>query len=316
MFRVWRAPANFATYVIGLLATGLVIGFYSGASGTSVVNTVLPLLFAVIGGVGGFYLTTVHVGNYWQVRKLGLLGLCFISFSLSVLAGTFWGASIRTGQDWRVLAGLETAPATPPLIPEEATTSETLALALLNARSKSLGLAVGERQALVRKAHSELQEKRFGLSDVQIDAISGAVRNVEDAVSVAEATGFQNDYIPLQEFAWRAALLGGMKSGGGQRLVRGQSLYVGELNRAVRAIVNNPVIAEFPPDIQTALVALYQQTEEAANWLGTVNWAGQSLLTEEVDAFVRAAQGLMEDKAEPDFLLVDDKNRQFEPDGI
>ena len=62
----WRRTPSYYLAIIGCaLATillGAVSGFLAGASSTPTVNTLLPLLLALIAGSGGFYFSSLGSG--------------------------------------------------------------------------------------------------------------------------------------------------------------------------------------------------------------------------------------------------------------
>lgn len=277
---------EFVLYTIGLLLFGLLIGFYAGGSGTPVVATTIPLLFAIIGGAGGFYIATADLEATTDRRRIGVLGACFIVFSIGALIGTLSGASVRTGSSLPAVIGLSSSDNVT-AIGRAPRASEALALGLLDARARALGIGAADRTAMLERAQEELTEKRFGLSDGQIRAVVDKVEELVAVVKEAEAEGVENKYVPSDEFVWQASLLGGMKTDGEEFLRYGQLIYLEQINRTVRDLVNNPAIAEIPTPQRAKLVELYNVTMEAKEWLTNVNWATSSILLDSVDEFVR-----------------------------
>src|SRR5215831_1164244 len=86
---------TFSSWVIiafGII--GLLVGLVAGMSLTPIVGTMLPLLFAVIGGGVGFFASTKPE----QSKKIGV---AVTLLSILCLFGTLYGVRLRQGLAWR-----------------------------------------------------------------------------------------------------------------------------------------------------------------------------------------------------------------------
>ena len=73
---------------------GFLVGFMAGLSLTPVVGTLLPLLFAVIGGGSGFFATQ-------KPEYSRIVGLSVVVLGLTCLGGSVYGIRLREGLPWR-----------------------------------------------------------------------------------------------------------------------------------------------------------------------------------------------------------------------
>src|SRR6266567_638808 len=87
------APAAHALrwFLIGLGLVGLTVGYLAGSSRSPVIGTLLPLLFGLIGGVGGFYLGSVDFSSPQTPARLRLLDIALTVFVLPLLFGSAYG---------------------------------------------------------------------------------------------------------------------------------------------------------------------------------------------------------------------------------
>jgi hypothetical protein len=72
-------------FLIGFGLVGLAVGYLAGSSNSPVLSTLLPLLFGLIGGAGGFYLSGVDFSLPQTLARLRLLGIALTVF-VSTLA--------------------------------------------------------------------------------------------------------------------------------------------------------------------------------------------------------------------------------------
>lgn len=85
----WKPESR--SIIFGFAFLGLLIGILTGASLTPVVGTVVPAVLTFVGGVGGL-LTILRKNGLKEQRLVGTL---LVSFCLSMILGTFYGAESR-----------------------------------------------------------------------------------------------------------------------------------------------------------------------------------------------------------------------------
>lgn len=88
-------PGALWWYVGGLAVVGLASGFFAGASHTPIIGTLLPLLFALIGGTSGIYLANADLSSPEVGARLRWLGRALGLFGLACLVGSAAGISLR-----------------------------------------------------------------------------------------------------------------------------------------------------------------------------------------------------------------------------
>ena len=73
-FRSRRLELPVKWYLLGLVAVAAAGGSLAGASSSPIVSTLLPLMFALIGGTGGVYLVSADLNvpeASWRLKWLG-----------------------------------------------------------------------------------------------------------------------------------------------------------------------------------------------------------------------------------------------------
>ncbi len=85
----------FRWYVAGLSLVGLASGYFAGASHTPIVGTLLPLLFALIGGTSGFYIANADLSSPALRARLRWLGISLLGFGFACLVGSTIGIGLR-----------------------------------------------------------------------------------------------------------------------------------------------------------------------------------------------------------------------------
>ena len=160
-------------YAAGLAVIGLTSGFFAGASHTPIVGTLLPLLFAVVGGTSGVYLANADLGNPLAVTRFRWLGRSLGLFGLGCLIGSAVGISFRLGYSH------------PAAEDELATiwhgkTNDALQLAVLRSKLQILGMSAKEQELVLRAAAADINDamrpipaERVGQVSTQAHELSG-----------------------------------------------------------------------------------------------------------------------------------------------
>jgi hypothetical protein len=123
---------------------GLLIGFVAGLSMTPVIGTILPLLFAAVGGGAGFFLT----GKPENSREVGISITLMASMCL---LGGIWGVHLRVGSPWKCFFTACAEPATKsiremPLPPDVTEASRLAYLVAIRAELSHIEMPVDERK--------------------------------------------------------------------------------------------------------------------------------------------------------------------------
>ncbi len=83
-------------YWAGMGTVGLAIGFFAGMSASPIVATLLPLLFGLLGGASGLFISRADTELKDTHFKTKALGVSFIFFSVPLLLSSVYGVLIRT----------------------------------------------------------------------------------------------------------------------------------------------------------------------------------------------------------------------------
>lgn len=170
-------------YLMGLGTFGIAIGFFAGLSSTPIIAVLLPLIFGLIGGAGGFYLAQADISTDQGQRRLGLLGQALAVFSLAVVVATAYAVLVRTGQGVTSLLPAIDTPKAPVKETFDFTgiaPDHSLALVALRRRLQVLGATPEEQeQVLGTAAHG------FSQSDTS-DELANRLRSIATAATGTE----------------------------------------------------------------------------------------------------------------------------------
>ncbi|MCZ6835256.1 MAG: hypothetical protein O7G85_05720 [Planctomycetota bacterium] len=87
--------------IFGTLSVGILIGFLTGASRSPVVSSVLPLIFAAVGGLGGFHFLRSADSKQQLTRQQAiLLGQAATTLVLGSILGLAYGLALRNPDGW------------------------------------------------------------------------------------------------------------------------------------------------------------------------------------------------------------------------
>jgi len=142
---------------VAFAVIGFLIGFAAGLSATPVVGTILPLLFAVIGGGAGLFLSKAP-------HNSKEIGISVALLAMMCLAGSVWGIHLRTASGLRCFITLCAEPteqyADEIKIPTDENDPEVIAN-LIAIRADLLRISVPQKDRkrlyeLVQKDHSKI----------------------------------------------------------------------------------------------------------------------------------------------------------------
>jgi hypothetical protein len=158
-------------YAAGLTVIGLTSGFFAGASRTPIVGTLLPLLFAIVGGTSGVYLANADLGNRLAVTRFRWLGRSLGLFGLGCLIGSAVGISFRLGYS-HPAADDELA------IIWHGKTSDALQLAALRSKLQILGMSVKEQELVLRAAAADINDALRSIPAERVRQVSAQAQEL------------------------------------------------------------------------------------------------------------------------------------------
>lgn len=144
--------AGFRWFLAGFSLLGLCVGYFAGNSNTPVIGVVLPLLFGLVGGAGGFYLSGADLSAPTTALRLRFLGVALTGFILTVLVGSAYGVLLRTGLGVASFFPSTLFVSGPPrdLAPlGEKNAREAVQLVLMRARLQALGATEAEQRIIL-----------------------------------------------------------------------------------------------------------------------------------------------------------------------
>lgn len=145
-------------YGIAFALLGLSVGLFSGLSHSPVIGVLLPLLFGLIGGAGGLYLSRVDLNDPKHRSRVGIIGRMLTVFLIFVISGALYGMVVRTGSGITALVpgSARTEPVTTSSVDisglRELNTAAALELSLLRFRLQGLGVGTQEQKVILEKA--------------------------------------------------------------------------------------------------------------------------------------------------------------------
>lgn len=142
-------------YILGCIFLGTTTGFLVGASQSPVVQYVLPLLFALIGGSASiFALRTPAAGSSQQ--KLKIVGATTAALTLPFLITTIYGSLVRTGNEFSSLVPSWTKKAEDSVLYENAmrvlSASDAVSILIANRNLKLMLINEQDRKLTIQHA--------------------------------------------------------------------------------------------------------------------------------------------------------------------
>lgn len=142
---------GFRWFLVGFGLIGISAGFFAGTSVTPVIGTLLPLVFGLLGGSGGFYLAGANLASTETALRLRLLGIALTTFAVLLIAGSVYGVMLRTGLSLKSFVPRSL------IVPDEGadlgldglSSPKALQLMLTRARLKALGASDAEQAAIL-----------------------------------------------------------------------------------------------------------------------------------------------------------------------
>jgi hypothetical protein len=131
-------------YVAGLAVVGLASGFFAGASHAPIVGTLLPLLFALVGGTSGIYVINADLSDTATAVRLRWLGRAIGVFGVACLIGSAAGISLRLHYEHPDGAGL--------LQLWHGGTQDGIELAALRKKLQMIGVSKDEQEKILESA--------------------------------------------------------------------------------------------------------------------------------------------------------------------
>ena len=161
-------------FLIGFGLVGLAVGYLAGSSSSPVIGTLLPLLFGLVGGVGGFYLGSVDFSSPQTPARLRLLGIALTVFVLPLLFGSAYGELLRTGLGIpnffpKFLFVGRKAVWLPSL--DEKGPAEAVELAVMRSRLTALGTSEQE-QAVILERLAKVQDQQVHAGVVSLEQLA------------------------------------------------------------------------------------------------------------------------------------------------
>jgi hypothetical protein len=177
-FRSRRFELPVRWYLLGLIAVAAAGGFLAGASSSPIVATLLPLLFALIGGTGGVYLVTADLDVPGASWRLKWLGRSLASFGASFLLCAMIGAIVRIEYD---RAGNKAEISSLGFT----TVQDGLQLAALRAKLDILNSSAADQRAILNLAAQELKDQRSPIDAKRVRDLTEQAQKVLVALAAA-----------------------------------------------------------------------------------------------------------------------------------
>ncbi|MFL5347660.1 MAG: hypothetical protein ACJ8AT_22970 [Hyalangium sp.] len=136
---------------------GLLTGLFAGMSQTPVIGTLLPLLFGLLGGAGGFFIAKENLRASGSLQRVRIISVSVVVFASCCLLGSIWGVSRRTGAPawtffWQIQASPESIAGYDTQAPDN-----TVKLVMLRRRLQALGATKPEVDSILDRAAAALK---------------------------------------------------------------------------------------------------------------------------------------------------------------
>lgn len=173
-------------YLTGLAVVGAASGFFAGASHTPIVGTLLPLLFALIGGTSGIYLATADLSAPVVVPRLQWLGRALGFFGMACLIGSATGIALRLHYE-------RPAHASELVTLWHGKAQDALQLAALRSKLDLLGLSPEERTHVLAAAAQAVDDASRPIDAERVHQIAAQARQLR-----AELKGLREKAVAAQ----------------------------------------------------------------------------------------------------------------------
>jgi len=155
-------------YLFGFSLLGVAVGYFAGSSQSPVIGTLLPLLFGLVGGAGGLYLTRVDLERPEIIARLRIIGKALTLFIIFALMGSIYGISLRTERS--ILSFFsprifqtETRYEIP--VSTQGDPKKAIEIVMLRARIRSLGVSLDEERYILQRANKLMEETDYVPTD-------------------------------------------------------------------------------------------------------------------------------------------------------
>jgi len=176
-------------YVAGLAVVGLATGFFAGASHTPIIGTLLPLLFALIGGTSGVYIANADLSSPAFSARMRWLGRSLGAFGLACLLGSSAGISLRLHYEHPRREELITL--------WHGKAQAAIQLAALRTKLELLGVSSEERERVLAAAAAALDEAERPVDGRHVRELAGQARQLEaELKALRHKAGASHSHIP------------------------------------------------------------------------------------------------------------------------
>ena len=159
-------------YVAGLAVVGVASGFFAGASHTAIIGTLLPLLFALIGGTSGIYIANADLTSPALAERLRWLGRALTCFGIACLIGSAAGILLRLHYE-RPYRGNQLTTLW------HGRAQESLQLAALRTKLRLLGVSPDEESAILAQAAGALNDATQQISSHHVREVAAQARQLQ-----------------------------------------------------------------------------------------------------------------------------------------
>lgn len=135
-------------------AVGFAMGLFTGMSDSPIAKTVLPLLFATIGGSAGIYLFRTNPTDPAKAATLRVAANGIIAFAVLCVLSALYGIAIRTGTGLTDFVPSVRQPEAS--VVSFGSAASDLNIALLGAKLRLLGVSEADEYAVLEKAKREM----------------------------------------------------------------------------------------------------------------------------------------------------------------
>lgn len=300
-------------YVVGFGLVGGAIGYFAGASESPIVAVVIPLLFALLGGASGLYVSRIDLTSLQGVSMLDLLGKALLIFSLTCMLGAMYGTSLRTGAGIRGFVPTLDESRVAELPKARRTASDDLELLVFRNQLQLLGASDSEQGRIMAKASQEL-DQTLGMAGAgllrKVQGLAVQARKVIPDRMVADGA-FEVEQSEIQamfelpgilEFDVQTFAKWGLKLEAAEAVSR--RLLLSDINKSLKyydTVLRDRDSMKWlgkqkktGKDIQRAIRDLRDQLSLAREQFGMSDWSGSSDLVKtavEVIKLRRASEG-------------------------
>lgn len=196
--------SSLAWFYTGIGVIGFAVGLTTGLSNSPVVAALLPLLFAMMGGIGGIELARADTTTSTGRERVQRFGRAAVTFGCSFLVALAFGMATRSPEGWGSIWPGKDKSAPQIAAHRDQFVADDIELLLLRRKLLGLGASVDEQSWILGSARDELIDGSVKTIQALLSLDQQLTKLVIDMKPIVDAT----DDVPIALYGTMSVLEG------------------------------------------------------------------------------------------------------------